>query len=59
MDAASYYMHSQFAVLSYRRIIRLDELGQTFVVHLVTRLWYKAGTSRIMRLDGSSIVVRL
>ena len=25
------------------RIIRLDEFGQTFIVRLVIRLWYKDG----------------
>ena len=37
-------------------IIRLDELGQTFVIRLVIRLQC---TSRIIRLDELSSVVRL
>ena len=40
------------------RIIRLDELRQTFVVGRIMRLQYKEGTRRIMRLDELSSVVR-
>ena len=39
------------------RIIRLDELGPTFVVRLVMRL--KTGTLRIIRLDELSLLMRL
>ena len=42
------------------RIIRLDELGQTFVVRLNMRLKYKDGrTRRIMRMDEFSSEIRL
>ena len=41
------------------RIIRLDELGQTFVIRLVIRLCVKTGTTRIIRPDKLSSVVRL
>ena len=40
------------------RIIRLDELGQTFVVLLVCVFNIKMGTRRIMRLDELSFVIR-
>ena len=40
------------------RVIRLDELGQTFLVRLVIRLSsVKTGTRRIIRLDELSSVV--
>ena len=42
------------------RIIRLDELGQTFVVRLVIRLKsIKTSTRHIMRLDELSFEIRL
>ena len=41
------------------RIIRLDELGQTFLVRLVMRMKYKDGTRRVMRLDELSFKIRL
>ena len=42
-----------------RRIIRLDELGQTFFLRLLNMSNIKTGTRRIIRLDELSSLVRL
>ena len=42
-----------------RRITRLDELGQTFVIRLVMRLQHKDEYKRIMRLDELCFEIRL
>ena len=47
------------AVFILGRIIRLDELGQTFVVRLVMRLKYKDGHKTHIRLDELSFKIRL
>ena len=47
-----------WSFLYYSLIIRLDKLGQTFVVRLVISS-IKTGTRRIMRLEEQTFVKRL